>query len=250
MARRDRSRSRTPLFRSPHTAAVGVQRAADRCGLANNRQGRNRSPAEAIADAFVRVRPEDFWRTSKQCWEACGTSSGQPSQLWAMDSVHFRCREVHTPNRPSKRKRCMAGQRGLAHAADAGGAKRSQETTVRKGGGSGSGHRGLCIRHLLVDRGLFDGRGWRAARTGTMSLFIGVREGGDYGRHDQPEPRAPAVGGGGSAADPHRDSRLLQIELARDGSRMGCVTCPLSACSIRDTYPSEVPLPRIGDDAN
>ncbi len=144
------SRSRTPCSARPtYCGSWGSTRGRSMRASTQLRQGET-VHGRAGADAFVRARPEDFLANQQavlgNLWAYC---PGQfQSGLWAMDSVHFRvprgARAAHAGT--GLQSVCagrVAGQRGLAHAVDAGGAKRSRDHGGAEAGGSnGSGHRG------------------------------------------------------------------------------------------------------------
>lgn len=94
------------LFRSPYILRqLGFNARQIDAGFYTTAAGAKPFTAEAIADAFVHVRPEDFLANQqavlRSLWEYC---PGQfQSRLWMMDSVHFRVpRGAHTPEQAFK----------------------------------------------------------------------------------------------------------------------------------------------------
>ncbi len=189
------------------------------------------------------ARPEDFLANQQavlgSLWAYC---PGQfQSGLWAMDSVHFRCRAGRTRrNEPSKRVCWACWQDSvvwpmlwmLVAPSEA-------EITV---GGTGGGNRKRSSGSVVFATcwwiaALVDGA-WLSelhARGTPASPSACVRTSPDMGRHDQPEPPQQQVAA--EAPQIHGDPAQAMRSSARPrwGAEWDACAVPLSACLIRDT---------------
>ena len=238
------------LFRSPYILRqLGFNARQIDAGFYTTAAGAKPFTAEAIADAFVRARPEDFLANQQavlgSLWAYC---PGQfQSGLWAMDSVHFRVpRGAHTPEQAFKA--CVLGvwqdsvvwpMLWMLVAPN-----EAEITVGRKLVAAAEAVIGVgSIRHLLVDRGYLDGAWLSELHARGTRVTIGVREDMrimedmiNLSRAPQQQwvaAEAPQIH---TETPPKREIMSLP---AMEAEWDACAV-PLSACLIRDTYPSEV----------
>ncbi len=135
------------LFRSPYILRqLGFNARQIDAGFYTTAAGAKPFTAEAIADAFVRARPRLPGEPASSAGKPVGLSGTGPSRgcgRWTACTSGCRAGAHAGTGLQSVCAGRVAGQRGLAHAVDAGGAKRSRDHGgAEAGSGSGSGHRG------------------------------------------------------------------------------------------------------------
>ncbi len=201
------------LFRSPYILRqLGFNARQIDAGFYTTAAETKPFTAEAIADAFVRARRGLPGEPASGAGKPVGLLSGTVpvgAGRWTACTSGCRAGAHAGTGLQSVCAGRVAGQRGLAHHCGCWWRQTEAEITVgRKLVAAAEAVIGVgSIRHLLVDRGYLDGAWLSELHARGTRVTIGVRE--DMRIMEdmiQPEPRAPAaVGGGGSAADPHRD---------------------------------------------
>lgn len=238
------------LFRSPYIMRqLGFNARQIDEGFYRTAAGAKPFTAAAIADAFVRTRPEDFLANQQAVlgalWDYC---PGQfQSGLWAMDSVHFRVpRGAHTPERAFKA--CVLGVWQdsviwplvwMLVSPDEAEITVGRQVVAAAEEVIGAG----AIRHLLVDRGYLDGAWLTELHARGTRVTIGVRE--DMLIMEDMRNLSRMPGQTWTAAEPpkiHTEPRPERAIMSLPAMEAEWATCdvPLSACLIRDTYPDEV----------
>ena len=238
------------LFRSPYILRqLGFNARQIDAGFYQTTEGPKPFTAGAIADAFVRSRPEDFLANQQAVlgalWDYC---PGQfQSALWAMDSVHFKVpRGAHTPEQAFKA--CVLGVwqdsvvwpmlwmlASLDEAEITVGRKlvAAAEAVIGEG----------TIRHLLVDRGYLDGTWLTELHARGTRVTIGVRQ--DMRIIEDMRNLSRLPGQTWETAEPpqiHAAPQPVRELMSLPAMEAEWEACdvPLSACLIRDTYPDEI----------